>query len=100
VVPLPSILFSLVLGQHVFNLIQGIDFKMILMYPAWRAGPIYLFSPRISALDARNAILYNCFGRISHTSQWQWHPEGASESSTIIARLLYLQEALRSSILG
>jgi hypothetical protein len=75
---------------------------MILMYPAWRAGTyIFIFSHRISALDA--GTLSSCIivsGRISHTSQWQWHPEGASESSTIIARLLCLQEALRSSILG
>jgi hypothetical protein len=57
-------LFSLVLGQCIQFNVQGIDFKMILMYPAWRAGTyIFIFSHRIS-LDARNAIfLYNCFGK-------------------------------------
>jgi hypothetical protein len=73
---------------------------MILMYPAWRART-YIFICSIEFLPWMGT-LSSCIivsGRISHTSQWQWHPEGASESSTIIARLLYLQEALRSSIL-
>jgi hypothetical protein len=88
------------LGNVQFN-VQGIDFKMILMYPFGAGTYIFIFP--IEFLPWMPGTLSSCIivsGRISHTSQWQWHPEGASESSTIIARLLCLQEALRSSILG
>jgi hypothetical protein len=71
---------------------------MILMYPAWGQGPIYLFVHRISALDAGTLSSCIIVSEEYPIRQWQWHPEGASES-TIIATFLYLQEALRSSIL-